>query len=446
MNRKALLEPTRHWVIKLGSAVFLRDGNAVDRTTFAGLIEDIDALMQRGIRVTLVSSGAVALGRQSMGIVASPGVDVPRSQAYAALGQSRLMQMYESEFAHYGRKVAQILFTRTDLDDRQRFLNARHALDTVHELGAIPVINENDSVATEELRFGDNDQLAAMTCGLVRADLLVILSDVAGIYDVEVDGATGIRKFKDRIEHISLDDKRLDEIAGPTMSGVGTGGMVTKVLSARIAGRFGISTVIAPGKRRHVLQELADGMDVGTLVHTQTGTSVVGTKAWLGTGARAIGRLVCDAGAVKAVLETGASMLSSGIVSVEGDFTEGDVVELVGPDRVAFARGVSVYRSADIQKIAGHQSDEIQGILGYKILDEIVHRDHLFFWSRRSKIADRCGAAPWRPYGRPIRHAATLRSSIYDLPMVGLGGWEMRSRLPVGWIKVKFGRSGLWTG
>lgn len=377
MNRKALVEPTRHWVIKLGSAVFLRDGNAVDRTTFAGLIEDIDALMQRGIRVTLVSSGAVALGRQSLGIAAEPGMDVPRLQAFAALGQSRLMQMYETEFAHYGRKVAQILFTRTDLDDRRRFLNARNALDTVHELGAIPVINENDSVATEELRFGDNDQLAAMTCGLVRADLLVILSDVAGIYDVELDDTTGTRLFKDRIGHIALDDARLDEIAGPTVSGVGTGGMVTKVLSARIAGRFGISTVIAPGKRRHVLRELADGVDVGTVVQARAGTSVVGTKAWLGTGARALGRLICDSGAVRAVQKNGASLLASGVVSVEGDFAEGSVVELVGPDEKAFARGVTVYGAGDIRKVAGHKSDEIEGILGFKILDVIVHRDHL---------------------------------------------------------------------
>ncbi|MBA2662823.1 MAG: glutamate 5-kinase [Bradymonadaceae bacterium] len=377
MNRSQIIEPTRHWVVKLGSAVFLRDANAVDRTTFASLIEDIDGLLRRGIRVTLVSSGAVALGRQSLGLGPEPSANIPRLQAFAALGQSRLVQMYETEFAHYQRKVAQILFTRGDLDDRRRFLNARMALEMVHELGAIPIINENDSVATEELRFGDNDQLAAMTCGLVRADLLVILSDVDGIFEVEVDADSGQRRFTQRLSHIALEDERLDHIAGPTVSGVGRGGMVTKVLSARIAGRFGISTVIAPGKRRHVLGDLADGQDLGTLVYAQTRTSTGGTKAWLGTGARPLGKLICDAGAVLAVQKAGASLLASGIRQVEGDFAEGSVVELIGPSGAAFARGVTVYNAHDIRKIAGQHSDAIAQILGFKILDAVVHRDNL---------------------------------------------------------------------
>src|SRR5690606_353063 len=188
-------------------------------------------------------------------------------------------------------------FTRTDLDDRRRFHNARMALETVHTLDAIPIINENDSVATDELRFGDNDQLAAMTCGLVRADQLVILSDVEGIYEVEIDPGTGARSFGERIGEVDADDARLDTIAGPTASGVGTGGMVTKVLAARIAGRFGISTVIARGKRRHVLTDIADGADVGTVVRAGRRGPSGGKKQWLGAGARPVGTLHCDTGA-----------------------------------------------------------------------------------------------------------------------------------------------------
>ena len=371
------LAEARHWVVKIGSAVFLRDDRHVDRPTFASLMEGVDRLMAAGHRVTIVSSGAVALGRERLGWPDFEGrSDITDKQALAALGQSRLVQMYESELQHYDRKVAQILFARADLDDRERFVNARRALRRVHRFGAVPIINENDSVATEELRFGDNDQLAAMTCGVEQADMLVILSDVDGIYDVEI-GEEGERRLTERIERIRVDEPKLDEVAGPSESGVGTGGMISKVIASRIAARVGAPTVIAPGKRVGVLGQIRQGEPVGTLLDPGESEELAGKKVWLGAGARAVGTLRCDAGARRALVEQGASLLPSGVIEVEGDFSEGSVVELEDESEELFGRGVAVYGAEAIREIAGHQSDEIDEILGTRMLDCVVHRDSM---------------------------------------------------------------------
>lgn len=365
----------QHIVIKLGSNVLLRDAMQLDRPTFAALIQGMDTLIKQGHQVTVVSSGAVALGRQALGGLSRPR-STPKLQALAALGQSQLIQLYEREFGFYGRDVAQLLLNRYDLDDRPRYLNARHALQAVHEYGAIPIINENDSVATEELCFGDNDRLAAMACGLAQADLLVILSDVDGVY--EVDDSSGARRFTTRISQIEANSAHLDEIAGPSASGVGMGGMVTKILASRIAARFGVPTVIAPGKLVGVLEALMRGDDVGTLLTPSSSANVVvGKKVWLGAGAVAVGELWLDNGAVTALKERGASLLSSGLIKVVGEFDEGAVVDLVGPDGRPFARGVSVYPARDLRLLCGVKSDQIYTLLGYKIIDEVIHRDDL---------------------------------------------------------------------
>ncbi len=360
----------KHVVVKIGSAVLLQDSRTVDRVTFVGLVADINALIDAGTRVTVVSSGAVALGRQRLPAETPGTVELPRLQALAALGQSRLIQMYDREFAEYGRQVAQILIGRTDVDQRTSFLNARLTFDAVHRLGAVAVVNENDSVATEELRFGDNDELAAATCGLVRADLLIILSDIAGVLQREGDRLT------DRISQISVDDPQLDAVAGPSVSGFGRGGMVSKISAARMAGRFGASTIIAPGKEPGVLRRAMAGEDVGTLVTPSHG-HLQGRKVWLGAGAMPVGRLICDDGACRAVRERGASLLPSGIVAVEGDFSEGAVVELLDGQRAAFARGMATYSASDMRRIAGHNSDAIADLLGFKVLDSAVHRDNM---------------------------------------------------------------------
>jgi|SRR5690554_93656 len=377
-NRKGrgAIADAEHWVIKVGSAVFLGESRRLDRPVFSALIEDISNLVRRGKRVTLVSSGAVALGREHLGWPEDAGASIPRLQAYAAVGQSRLMQLYADEFVYHAQKIAQILFSRADLDERRRFLNARMTLEKLHQMGVIPIINENDTVATEELRFGDNDRLAAMTCGVIHADMLVILSDVEGIFEVEIT-EEGARKFGERIAQIDAEDAHLMEIAGPSISGVGTGGMTSKVQAAQLAARMGVPTVIARGKRRGVLGEIADQKDVGTFICAQRSAGLAGKKVWLGTGARPVGRLVCDAGAVRALQQRGASLLPSGVTAVEGVFEEGAVVELSDPQGVVFARGLSVYASADIERIAGHHSDEIVARLGFRILDTVVHRDGL---------------------------------------------------------------------
>lgn len=376
-DSRSIIADAEHWVVKLGSAVFLGDSRQLDRPVFTALIEDISNLLRLGKRVTLVSSGAVALGREHLGWPDNErGASIPRLQAYAAVGQSRLMQLYADEFAHHSHKIAQVLFSRADLDERRRFLNARMTLERLHQMGVVPVINENDTVATEELRFGDNDRLAAMTCGVLHADLLVILSDVEGIFEV-AKGADGSRVFGQRIAQINADDPHLSEIAGPSISGVGTGGMTSKVQAAQIAARMGVPTVIGRGKRRGVLTDIADQQDVGTLIGADPESGLAGKKVWLGSGARAVGRIRCDAGAVRALQERGASLLPSGVIAVQGAFEEGAVVELADRDGAVFARGISVYAAPDIAVIAGCHSDEIVGRLGFRILDTIVHRDGL---------------------------------------------------------------------
>lgn len=370
-SSRDVVTQAQHWVIKLGSNVLVRDGLTLDRPIFAGLIQSISALLERGRRVTLVSSGAVALGRHLLGGAPRPQ-DVPSLQAMAALGQSRLMQLYEREFAFYSTQVAQVLLTRQDLDDRQRYLNARLALDALDRFGVVPIINENDTVATDELRFGDNDRLAAMTCGLVGADVLVILSDVDGVYDVERQ-PDGSPRFTTRIPHVLAADPYLDEIAGPSVTGVGTGGMTTKIMAARAAARFGVCTLIAPGKRMGVLDELIQGEDVGTLLSPGEGGGAGGKKVWLHAGALAVGTLHVDEGGARALVQRGASLLPVGVCGVDGQFDAGAVVEIVCEGSV-IARGICVYSATDARALMGAQTDEIVERLGFKTLDVMVHR------------------------------------------------------------------------
>ncbi len=376
MTRESLIRDAEHWVVKIGSSVFLRDDRRVDRPTFASLMRDVDLLGRAGHRVTIVSSGAVALGRERLGWpddLVDP--DISGQQALAALGQSRLMEMYEDELAHYDRGAAQILFSRADLDDRERFLNARRALSRAHDFGAIPIINENDSVATEELRFGDNDRLAAMTCGVEQADVLVILSDVPGILERTPEQGEGL--FGNRISRIAVDDPKLDDVAGPTDSDIGTGGMVSKVIAARIAARVGAPTIIAPGKRTGILETLREGRDVGTLIEPAEGDELAGKEVWLGAGARPVGCIRCDEGAREALLHQGASLLPSGVTEVEGEFAEGSVVGIEDESGERLGHGVSVYSADDIRAIAGRQSDDIEETIGERLLDCVVHRDSM---------------------------------------------------------------------
>lgn len=376
-TERASFQRAEHWLIKLGSAVFLNERDRLDRPTFASLVADIADLLDRGHRVTLVSSGAVALGREYLNWASPQRRDIPYQQALAALGQSRLMKMYSNEFSHYGYRVAQILFTRGDLDARKRFFNARVAIDELDNQGAVPIINENDTVATDELRFGDNDQLAGMTCAVVDADIQVLLTHVDGVFDVVRD-EEGNRQFGERISKIEARDDYLDEIAGPTESVVGKGGMASKVKAARIAGRIGIPTVVANGKEPQILAAIREGEDVGTVLESERAGGLTGKKLWLGAGAKPTGTVFCDAGAKEAIQEQGGSLLPTGVVGVNGEFEQGAVVNLTSEDdEEPFARGVAGYGADEIRQVMGHQSSEIDTILGYRILDSVLHRDSL---------------------------------------------------------------------
>ncbi|MEL6180916.1 MAG: glutamate 5-kinase, partial [Myxococcota bacterium] len=361
-------------VVKIGSAVLMRDGSNLDRGAFCRLVDELATTVAQGDQLVVVTSGAVAAGRRQLGLERRPSGErnIPVLQALAALGQSRLIQMYDSEFGHYDIHVAQLLLTRDDFNNRQRYLNARNTLEAVHAFGALPIINENDTVATDEIRFGDNDQLAALVATMTGSDLLVLLSDIDGLYSSNPQLDPRARRF----DVVRAMDASLDDMVGDIQSASrdGSGGMRTKLLAARIAARAGIQTVIAPGKQAGVLAEVIAGRQgVGTRFMPDRDTDrLAARKAWFGLGVVPVGRLRCDEGAVRAVCERGKSLLPSGIRAVEGDFVDGDVVELTTATGEAFARGLAAYPSSDIRKIRGLHSEHIESTLGYKIIDAVV--------------------------------------------------------------------------
>jgi glutamate 5-kinase len=366
-------------VVKVGSAVLMRGGVRVDREVFCRLVSELAQIVQQGHRLVLVSSGAVAIGRRTMGVEKRPSGerDIPRLQALAALGQSRLIRLYEDEFSHYDLHVAQLLLTREDFNERRRYLNARNALQAIHDFGAVPIINENDSVATDEIRFGDNDQLAALVATLVQADRLIILSDIDGLYT----GNPKLDPEATRLPSVQAMDPSLDGLIKDVQdaAGFGSGGMRSKLSAARLAARTGIETVIAPGKRPGALpQVMARDPGTGTrLLPPPNADRLAAREAWISMGSTPRGRLRCDEGAFRAVSEQGRSLLPSGVTEVQGDFREGDVVELLSPQGEPFARGIAIYPAQDMRAIMGRHSSLIERLLGYHVLDAVIHRDDL---------------------------------------------------------------------
>lgn len=363
-------------VIKIGSGVLVREGTRFDRGTFCRLVEQLAALATSGRRLTIVSSGAVALGRGRLGHTERPDRErnLARLQALAAVGQSSLMQLYESELAHYALLCGQVLLTRSDLDNRTRYLNARHTLRELALLNVIPIINENDTVTVDELRFGDNDALAARVACLLEADLLVILSDVDAVYTAN----PRLHPNALPIREIASNDPTLEAVAGGTTDhhGVGTGGMITKLEAARIAARLNIPTVITSGKATHDIPRVFAGHDdVGTLI-IPAGERQSGRKAWIET-LLPLGRLYCDEGAVAALTQRGKSLLPSGLTRVEGDFREGDPVDLCDLHGGPFARGLAAYNHQDMSRIVGAQSEDIVDILGFCTTKAAIHRDDM---------------------------------------------------------------------
>jgi glutamate 5-kinase len=360
----------RRIVVKVGSSVLTRDG-ALRATVFSRIAKQVAALHDEGRQVVLVSSGAIAIGSRDLGW-SHPGRSIPEKQAAAAVGQIGLVEIYKRRFARLDKSVAQVLVTRAGLENRERFMNARHTLATLLRLGVVPIVNENDTVATEEIRFGDNDNLAGTIVNLVAADLLVILTDVIGLYREPPTPGQPRSPIFGVVDRIGPDVLRAAQ--GAT-SAFGRGGMTTKLEAARAASRSGAATVLCSGLEPDALVRVAAGEDVGTLF--PAGSRMKSRKHWLAYTATPRGRLRLDPGAVRALMERGRSLLPAGISGIEGRFGMGDLVACLAPDGREIARGLSAYDSAEVDRIKGLSTKQAAQVLGYSNGDEVIHRDDL---------------------------------------------------------------------
>lgn len=369
-GQRNFISQTRRCVVKIGSALLTNNGLGLDVPAITGWVEQIAALRTHGLEVVLVSSGAVAAGMQRLGFRSRPRA-LHELQALAAVGQMGLVQLYESLFQKHGVHTAQVLLTHDDLASRERYLNARSTLRTLLGLGVVPVINENDTVATEEIRFGDNDTLAALVANLVEAELLVILTDQAGLYNRDP------RQYPDAVlvNEGEAGDPRLLEMAGGAGS-LGRGGMRTKILAADKAQRSGAATIIAWGREQSVLPRLLAGEAIGTCLKPSQ-ERVAARKQWLAGQLQVRGRLTLDDGAVKVLREAGKSLLPVGVKAVEGQFARGEVVACIDLRGNEVARGLVNYSAEEAARIVGQSSDRIEAILGYVDEPEIIHRDNI---------------------------------------------------------------------
>lgn len=370
MSKRQLVKQSRRWVIKIGSALLTDNGRGLDRQAMSAWVEQIAALSKKGYEVVLVSSGAVAAGMTRLGWSSRPKA-IHEQQAAAAVGQSLLIQAYEQEFQKYSKKIAQVLLDHDDLSSRQRYLNARSTLRTLMNLDVIPIINENDTVVTDEIRFGDNDTLAALVANLIEADILCILTDQKGMFDSD-PRQNALAEMVFEKPALSPD---LDNMA--TSGGaLGRGGMISKVRAARLAARSGASTVIVGGKITDVLPRIANGDMIGTLLFADQ-QPIAARKRWLAGQLQSRGVVVLDDGAVSVLRDKGKSLLPVGVKDVSGHFTRGEMVVCKDARGVEIARGLVNYNSDDARKIIGQPTNKIEGLLGYKDFDELIHRDNL---------------------------------------------------------------------
>jgi glutamate 5-kinase len=368
---KTVLTHSRRIVVKVGSSLVTNQGTGLDMDALGNWAQQIATLRTQGCEVVLVSSGAIAEGMQRLGWKQRPSA-VHELQAAAAVGQMGLVQAYESCFRRHQLNAAQVLLTHADLADRERYLNARSTLRTLLKLGVIPIINENDTVVTDEIKFGDNDTLGALVANLIEADVLIILTDQDGLYtaDPRKDPAATL------ISEARAGDAVLETMAGGAGSHIGRGGMLTKVLAAKRAARSGAHTAIASGHERDVLPRLLQGESIGTLL-TATALSLDARKQWLADHLQVSGRISLDAGAVKALRVDGKSLLSIGVTQISGEFQRGAVVAILDENGRDIARGLTNYNADEARSIAGKASGEIESILGYVDEPELIHRDNL---------------------------------------------------------------------
>jgi glutamate 5-kinase len=371
MERRRALTRARRLVVKVGSGLIATAEQGPDAARIDALADDLAAVVADGREVALVSSGAIVTGMARLGMPERPR-SIPEKQAAAAVGQSALMWHYEQAFSRHAIRVGQVLLTGQDISDRSRYLNARNTLLTLLTFGVLPIVNENDTVAVDEIKVGDNDNLAALVAQLIEADLLVLLTDVDGLYRGDPRRDPGARRLA-FVETVTEDVLRL---VYDRVDRVSVGGMSTKLEAAQKAGASGIAMVIASGREAGTLPALLRGEDVGTWFRPRE-DRLTARKRWIAFAVPPQGRLTVDAGALKALTERGKSLLPSGLVEVEGDFQAGAVVALAAAGGVEFARGLANYDADELRRIRGVKTGDIEQVLGYKGLDEVIHRDNL---------------------------------------------------------------------
>ncbi|MEM1152901.1 MAG: glutamate 5-kinase [Pseudomonadota bacterium] len=360
----------KRWVVKVGSALLTNDGRGLDVNTISVLVEQLVRLRESGSEVVLVSSGAVAAGIVRLGWPSRPHL-LHELQAAAAVGQSVLVQTYENAFKTHGFATAQILLVHDDVTARDRYLNARGTLTTLLDLGVLPVVNENDTVVTDEIRFGDNDTLAALVANLIDADALMLLTDQAGLYRSD----PRLSPNAELVHDSDVFDTSLDAMAG-TGGALGRGGMISKLRAARLAARSGTETIIASGKAENIIARVSAGDDIGTWLRTGK-QPLAARKQWLAGMVQSQGSLELDEGAVRVLRESGRSLLSVGVVAVKGNFTLGELVSCRDNSGQEIARGLVNYSAEETRQIMGLPSNEIEAALGYLRDEELIHRDNL---------------------------------------------------------------------
>ncbi|MEE8160268.1 MAG: glutamate 5-kinase [Acidobacteriota bacterium] len=370
---RALLGQCRRIVVKVGSGVLVDGDYQLDDLRVGALVKSLSALLDGNIQVVLVTSGAVAAGMPVMGLK-QQAKTIPEKQACAAVGQSRLMALYERAFSSHGHHTAQILLTQDDVRNRERYLNSKNAFEALLSAGILPIVNENDTVVVEEIKFGDNDNLSAQVAALVQADLLLMLSSVEGFYETDPSNLQDSGKPISVVERITEAHFHYAQDRAP--SGISTGGMKSKLLAIQKATHYGVPAVLASGLKEGVIERVLSGEEEGTLFLPQE-DSLSARKHWILHSLVPRGSLTVDRGAVRAIVEEGRSLLPIGISKVEGDFSSGHAVRVLTADGTEVARGLSHYSSSDVKLILGRQSEEIESLLGYSYYDEVIHRDNL---------------------------------------------------------------------
>ena len=370
VNNRDCIKNSKRWVVKIGSALLTANGNGLDKEAIALWVKQIVHQLESGIEIIIVSSGAVAEGMSRLSWIERPN-SVHGLQVAAAVGQTGLVQAYESQFQEFGRNTAQILLDHDDISNRERYLNVRNTLQELIKLGVVPVINENDTVATDQIRFGDNDTLAALVANIIDADLLVILTDQDGLFDADP------RKNPNAnlVTNGNSQDESLLELAGSS-STLGRGGMITKLKAAKLAARSGANTVIAGGRVNLILSRLSEGEELGTMLISDK-EPIAARKQWLVGRLKVCGSLTLDLGASKMLTNHGKSLLPVGVLSIKGRFHKGDLVTCVDEKGLEIARGLVNYNSEESTKILGKSSEMIADELGYCDAEELIHRDNL---------------------------------------------------------------------